>query len=217
MINNKYLKVTLGIIATILLGAIGSGVWEYLLKPSFGTISELTLNIITFGIESFKNDLYSEIAIGFYEKSSWNNLMLLNSIYLMVGTYIIVYLYGKTYKDNEIENIQENLSNVSDEEKKIMIKELLIINTKKLKKAFYIVVLSIGTLIIINQFTVYRLGYINNSIANYQQLKRIVIPYINNKELNLIESQFALIKNKKSYEVIILKLEKILERNNIQN
>jgi hypothetical protein len=210
--NNKYIK----ILVIILLGALGSGVWEYLIKPSFETISESTLNIITFGIKSFQNDLYSEIAVGLYERGSLNGLSLLTSIYTMGGIFLILYSKNLVFeKNSDIDNLKNSLTTTSFDEQKEIIENFMIDLKKRLRKLYYFLFFIITTSILIYQFNSLRLSYINKSIASYNQFKNISRPYISQKELLLIESNFALIKNKNDYERIIEELKKVIEINNL--
>ena len=105
---NNYIKIGLGILATILLGAIGSGVWEYLLKPFFEFGTKFILNIATLGIETFKNDIYLQIAKGFMEKASSDNLKMLNTFYVIM--IVAYFLFIKTRINDISKNFNEEKS-----------------------------------------------------------------------------------------------------------
>jgi hypothetical protein len=78
----KYLisKWTLALLGTIVLGAIGSGVWDVVFKPFFSWIAEILLNVATLGLAAIRDEMYVEIAKGTYERAgvallsmfSWN-------------------------------------------------------------------------------------------------------------------------------------------------
>lgn len=75
-------KAILGVIAALVVGGLGNGVWEYVLEPAFTWSVAGVLNVATLGVQSFKDDLYREIAKGFHEESS---LSLASSLYYWVG------------------------------------------------------------------------------------------------------------------------------------
>src|SRR5260370_6846781 len=58
------LSVVLTVIGALILGALGSGLWELLFKPLLFWVSTLFLSIATLGINSLRDDLYVEIAKG---------------------------------------------------------------------------------------------------------------------------------------------------------
>lgn len=57
-------KTVIGIIVTIILGAIGSGLWDIAIKPFFKIAARYLLKIYTFGLERFKNPIYQSISQG---------------------------------------------------------------------------------------------------------------------------------------------------------
>ena len=57
-------KVVLAIVGTILLGALGSGFWEYILEPILQGARDFVLDVASLGMATFKGQLYKEIAMG---------------------------------------------------------------------------------------------------------------------------------------------------------
>lgn len=70
MTTSKFGKWTLGILATILLGALGSGLWDVLLKGAFGAVGRGILTVITFGYTNLRDSSYLEIAQGRTDRAS---------------------------------------------------------------------------------------------------------------------------------------------------
>lgn len=60
--KEKIIKGGLAVIGTILLGAIGSGVWSWLLAPSLQWIGRTVLNLASLGANSYKDAVYQQIA-----------------------------------------------------------------------------------------------------------------------------------------------------------
>ena len=58
---NKYIKWIIGIIGTILLGAIGSGVWEWILSDLFSWIGTFVLSTMSSISQVYLDSLYKDI------------------------------------------------------------------------------------------------------------------------------------------------------------
>lgn len=195
-------KIVLGGVATILLGAIGSGVWEYMLKPISSFSSEFVLNFISFGINNFKDKIYLEIAKNLHEGVGMSILILVTSVLSgFILAYLILFLARKfirSYIEKTI--VQEN---------------------KDKKMFFYKIFISFYMIFAASFFLedVIRTGYINKSITKYNQLLIITRPYMGEGDAYKINSSFALIKNKLDYDLIIKNLIQIAEENklNIKN
>ena len=65
---NKVALGALGLLGTILIGAIGSGIWQRLGDPLYIWLRDALLNGATLGIATLKDALYAEVATGLYER-----------------------------------------------------------------------------------------------------------------------------------------------------
>jgi hypothetical protein len=63
-------KVVLGLIATIILGAVGSGLWDLAGKPATQWFGQAILTGATLGSSAIKDATYREAAKGFHEASA---------------------------------------------------------------------------------------------------------------------------------------------------
>lgn len=77
-------KWTGGIVGTIVLGAIGSGLWERVGDPLFNLLRDGALNLATFGVRQLKDALYADIGKGLYERPSTQLL----ALFVMTVTYL---------------------------------------------------------------------------------------------------------------------------------
>ncbi len=57
-------RLSVWIVVTIVLGALGSGLWELVVRPVYAFVSTIALNVITLGLDSLRNGLYEEAAKG---------------------------------------------------------------------------------------------------------------------------------------------------------
>jgi len=215
-------KATLGVIAALLVGGLGNGVWEYLLKPAFAWSISGIVNIATLGVQSFKDDLYREIAKGFHEESS---LSLANALYYWVGYLVTCGLFLLTRKaKNLVSRIESAVKELDDLEAiadgraepnepkgdiRVRISKLRTENSKLAPKAKLMhkatyVFLAFGIIF----FAWMTIGtvkdrFINSAIVHYQQSLLIVAPLATDKELAAFRSRFARIASKSDYELLI--------------
>ena len=67
---NKLLKVVLGVLATIVLGAIGSGLWERMLGPFLDWLTRATIGLYASIVGTYRDSIYESAAKGFHEQHS---------------------------------------------------------------------------------------------------------------------------------------------------
>lgn len=189
------------IIGAILLGAIGSGFWEYIIKPTAISFQKIVLDISTLGMVRYKDQMYQQISENFHEENSLTILVLaflsLTSIALLLSIFNLLknnnkfcnyIMKHKIYKI--IKKIQDKGSN------------------------FFILLYSLFVLVFFI-ITISQISYINRAITHYNQLNITVSPYINNEERLKIQSDFAQIKNRQDYVNIICKLQNIACQHNL--
>lgn len=91
------------VLSAIILGSVASGVWQYIIDPLVLKSSKAILNIATLGMESFKNDLYRQVAKGFHEGAS---SALYSQINGLVGIAAIIFSLNLAKRSKEL--IQRN-------------------------------------------------------------------------------------------------------------
>src|SRR5579863_8528148 len=70
-------KIALGTLGTLLLGALGSGLWELALRPGGQWLGRAFLSLVTFGSRYLKDQVYIEAARGYHEASATESYLLL--------------------------------------------------------------------------------------------------------------------------------------------
>jgi len=174
------------VIATLFIGAISNGVWEYMLKPLCSFAIRIILNITTFGIEFYKNDIYIQISKGFREYPSIFLVTLCTA--LLIGIMLGSTIGWETRKK----------ITASEEKFKIF------------SRVFIIYTLFVIVVVI---FAVARIQYINSAVTHFKQLYDITSPYIDDKAQEIYVSKFAQIRNKKDYSDLISEFEAIAKKN----
>src|SRR2546423_480145 len=89
LIQDRRKSVVWAILGAIILGAIGSGLWDMLAKPGLGTVGRLLLNIVTLGSKTIRDAAYSSAAL--------NPTALPSLIFLAVGSFLPLYLAFRVF------------------------------------------------------------------------------------------------------------------------
>lgn len=227
-------KAIFGVIAALIVGGLGNGVWEYVLEPAFKWSLSGILNIATLGVQSYKDALYREIAKGFHEESS---LSLANALYYWTGYGVAFGLYLFTRKTkslvsqiassakelDHLEAISDGRAepNKSDDDIGIRISQLRAENLRLARKAklthnaayiffalgaFFFAWMVIGTV---------KDRYINSAIVHYEQSLSIIAPLATEKELLSFKSRFAQLGSKENYESLVSDIADIGKRGDL--
>ena len=194
-----------GLLSAIVLGAISSGVWQYIMDPLLSSGSRVMLNLATLGMDSFKNDLYREVAKGFYEKASSALYSQFNILFIIacIGFSIFMVLKTKELIQRKSEMMEELQRIEAKEEKNIrsieeIREDLRNTRAERFLKVIY-VFLVLNLVFLSAQFvTSKRDKYVNSAIAHYSQLRKIVSPYITQTELMTLDSRFSQIQSAKN-------------------
>ena len=105
------LKWALGVVGTLLLSALGSGVWQSLLGPAIHASSRWVLDLASLGLTSYKNGVYEQIAADNQSRATVETLYLTTMIYallVIVGTQgLFIFL---SWIRRRAEHLQERLS-----------------------------------------------------------------------------------------------------------
>lgn len=177
------------VLVTIVLGAVGSGAWEWMLKPFLLGASDFGLTVATLGIQSFRDSLYVDIARGHHEESS---LRLYSAIF---GIFPLV-LLGMVLGAMQGRRIfRSSISNTAQERLITWLaKPLFVVLT-------FVMVFSI---VQANQ-----LAYVNRAITHAQQLLTIVDPYVSQDQRLLLRSRFAQVSSSEEYAKLTTEMERI--------
>ena len=79
-LREGWIKWTLGILGAIIVGALGSGLWESLLGPAIHAVSRWVLDIASLGLASYRNGVYRQIAADNQSAVGLETLLVINLI-----------------------------------------------------------------------------------------------------------------------------------------
>ncbi len=227
--KEKIIKGVLAVLGAILVGAVGSGVWSWLLAPGLQAAGRGLLNVASLGFHSYKDRVYQLVAI---DDSEAISIFIAHGviIFFVAGIYI-----GLRYTFNKLRRVQqrnsemlESLSESPDdldprlvEERAAASRESIKIHRKNLlnegtsvarllsriRIVMYVISFAWISLIGSVVVSIEKLAYVNSARAHYHQALRTASPYLESQDRLLVESQFAQVRNRQDYVNVLKKLE----------
>lgn len=207
LLKNKKIIFGGGIAGVILLGVLTNAIWDAL-KPLTAYLFKLTLNLSVLGVDKFKDNIYLEIAKGMHEGTSLQIFITVYSLLLgfIFATVLMVFL------------IRRKILLTEDVAKSLNFIDKIYNYQKKLpRKSWFVWFLLLYTLFTGTIFVLdlTKQKYINNAVTNFEQLSKIVRPYITEIDEEKFISNFSQIRNKKDYVLLMSKIESIAKDNNL--
>ena len=198
MFASRFWNVLSAIIAAIVLGAIGSGVWESLLRPAVSFFSNFFLNIATLGISSYRDQLYQEIATGFHERAAILAFVFLLSAATAVSIFLsVIYFF---IVRTEATNKSEDSNTIS---RRIF---------KKKPIATIMVLLSIVSTSFMTVFS-FQINYMVRASSYVVQMETIIAPYIPEQKRLILQSQAAQVASKDDFVKVLSEMQLIAKQN----
>lgn len=216
MDRKAILRTTLGVLGAILIGAIGSGVWEHILRPSLSWTRDSVLNVASLGIEAFKDDIYREIAQGFREAASrriYSRVILLYvTFYMLILVAYSVFLAETTRKWQGLfdsiaqakKHVTKEPPSTDDIDREVRALEPKITLLHRLK---YVLIVLIALTVAFDIVAFSRNTYVMAAVSHYHQVTRIASPYLSPTEEKMIFSAFSQVTRKADYVAVLSKLE----------
>lgn len=186
----------IGIFITVLLGAIGSGLWDSIFKPVVSKVSNIIFTIFSFGAKSTRDNIYKEAAKGHHELPTLYILLIIFLVFPLSMISVEYRLYEKIY-GNESNTVQEVYQKCLKKNKKKQCMKNIISYKLHVMTFFSIFLLAIIL------FRFISINRTNLAITYYQLCLKICSPLLSDTELKGIEQKFSLINSKEDYLDII--------------
>lgn len=177
------------IVGTIILGALGSGLWDLAIKPFLKFSTEFVVNILLEAFGGVQSSIYKDIASLDREITGQVLVSFFMGSLMGVVTVLVSRTFRKVDKDGET------------------------ISSRPSK--FYMALLGLYILVFTTS-TVGRTSYVLGKQNDYLQLKRIVSPYLSEDEIIKIDSEFSLIDSIEEYLKLMEKMKAVTAEQNIQ-
>jgi ABC-type arginine/histidine transport system permease subunit len=165
---NTRWKWIFGICGSLIVAALGSGLWSVVFAPLGGTILKAFLSLVTLGISSARDSIYSSAARGFWERPSVLLLAFVATLILLFPLYFWLRIWLS----------RPAASNWLSQKRRLFFWVLLL-------ETFLCAVVFV-------QLTM--ASYTNRVIASFHQSLAIISPHISQEERNVLLARFAKIK-----------------------
>jgi hypothetical protein len=195
----------------ILLGALGSGLWDSLLKPAFVRISYGLLTLSSLGIESIRTGIYERIATGSTALASLQSMALLTifgASFLMAAFVASFLLLRWARRDLELSERRIEMRNagVEIQRRRETAMEDLEEGRREIRNSrrqLYVMGFLIFLLIGMFLVDLSRISYETSAVQHFQQTLKIASPYLSDAERRDVESRFAQIRSRTDYIAIV--------------
>jgi len=221
--KSKLSKIVIAGIGAIILGAIGSGLWEEIVKPLLGYLTTLIVEISTKMSDGYLDSLYESVGVA--DKSVFSQyLYTLFSSAFMALPIVIFYLLlkimdrvGKRAKDEHTDSTKDPIEHAGSGLHSYIFEAEDKTRNFKIAKystlALMIPLLVMSTLT--SSSTLFSVIYNHSTTIYVEQSLDIVSPYITDQNLKELISEYRLIDNKGKFLALNAKLIQIAESNSI--
>jgi hypothetical protein len=202
------LKRSLALLGMILVGALGSGLWS-LLQPPAGSAARFLLSAATLGLESIRDKVYSDAAMGHHELSSLMILLLFSGflaaipISLPLAFYfrksLLPWLLRPKANDTDSHSSRSIILRYNKRRRIVRFISLAIM-------CFCVSCISVQSAIVNQQNLIY---------TYYTQNVTIIRPYITENDFHTFNARYARMKTKHEYIELIQAIEHIGDQNGI--
>ena len=212
------------LLATIVVGSLGSGFWDIAVKPGIGWVGSALLNIITLGSESIRDNAYAAATM---EPTSIPSLKLYLLLLCFLSTPILFSLLLPSINPRKVArhvvrregDSETDVGTDPPEDSDLSWAETffagLLINRKRVLRFRLIAVAIVGILLGI---MFYEFAVMNQSVLIWRAFNsdiRSCAPFLSEEEEEVIWSQFAQVKTKSDYGEILDRLQSIAAQNEL--
>ena len=190
-------KWTVGILGTIVLGALGSGLWSVLFAPLGSFLVKFTLSLVTLGISSARDHVYASAASGYTERPSVMLLCFFGATVFMVPFGLIAF-YVATRRALRIRGSMRAEYQSREKRGKYVFRILL--PTEVL----------LGSVLFVQILLV---GYTNTIISRFHQALAIAKPHLSQQEYDQFVARFAKVKTRQDFLAVFAGIDDVLVAN----
>jgi len=195
LLASRRAKLALSVAGAVLVGAIGSGIWQELLGPAMRAAGLGLLNVISLLFGSFRAGVYEQIARDNPSLGGMEAFSLLGfSLSLSLG-------YGAGMVAGWWRDLRKIQTAPDDPSKAPTLGSV--------RFSLYALSALLTVASVAHLINMAKVSYINSAISNYHQTLRVALPYIGEQERLVLDSQFAQIKTRQDYLSILERLDKV--------
>lgn len=191
------------LLTVILIGAIGSGLWEIFLKDLVFKLGNFFVNVASLIHSGYIDNLYKDVGKNY----SYLEIMpsvFLTTLFVFLPAFAIIRTRRFFQKDEVEEKGNTRFS-----------KFLAYIYQSKRRAYIFILIATIPLSIMYTDMLLRQVSSLSAS-KHVERILEIVKPYINEQKFDLLRSSFRLVNNKEKLETLITEINMIAKNNNIE-
>ena len=206
------LSAVLTVTGALILGALGSGLWELLVKPLLFWVSTLFLNVATLGINSLRDGLYEEIARG----NDPSGLVTFNLVISGFSIFVISILFfaplavwqitGEILRKRNLVRANAVISKLQLPSQRLRVLRRGLIGLGAVAS------LELGLFFII----LTRETFVANGVIYLEQSQRAIAPHLTNDERIGLRSRAAQMQSKVDFDKLNAEILKVALENKVQ-
>jgi hypothetical protein len=188
----KTVKILLSLLCAIVIGAIGSGLWERVLSHWYDGLINASVNMMSFLVSTYRDSIYKDVSDGFHEYSA----VFVHAMVLMIlpVLYFIIWLRHPESKPTIGHPVREFIRS---------------------RRGYYtigIVTLSLFATFAISSF---KIMYTNRIVTHSLKTIDIVAPYVSEQENRQLLATFRSITTKQDYDDFAERVSSIAQTNSV--
>ena len=189
---STFLKVLIGVVATILIGAIGSGVWEKLLSPFLDYSYRFVVDLIDGFSSDYKNTVYKRAALGFHETYSLRVMSVFTVLFMA-----LLFIFPTFFTMRSSSQYKQSSEPFRRKVKLIML--------------IFAIASSVGMSFIMQQHHI-----ANSTITHVIRSSDILRPYIGETDYRKLLSDFYQIKTAEEFYLLNQKIVELGKKHNVK-
>jgi len=207
-------KAPITILGVIVIGVIGSAIYDALVKPSFGVVSNFLFGVFTLGSQQMKDAAYSSAAL---DPSGLPSLMVLMFLivgmaFYVVSTSVASELRRRRFDQNfegpkmPKESLRSPREDLSDKN----------IKTRKIRILLYLSRISAACFLVSAYIMI---STLNQSILVWRVHTanlNIIAPYVQVDKILKLKSAFSAVRTEKEFVELYGVMKQIASQNNVQ-
>ncbi len=222
-------KVALGLVGTVLLGALGSGLWELGLRPGGQWLAKAFLTAVTLGSSYLKDRVYIEAARGYHEAGANEafELLILFAFWTFgAGSMLLDHQLRRAHREAERAASIFDANRAEPEREETRIAEVLSEIDSSLRsmrrwirqgRILFWAFIVVSSLFVGTRVTrLVELREADDARAYFPQSLTICRPFMDARSAQLVESRFASLRGRGDYIAVTDSLKHVAATNGLQ-
>jgi hypothetical protein len=184
----------LGVIGSLIVGALGSGLWSEVFAPVGSRVARGLMWLLTLGMSSARDSIYERAGGGFSERPS---VILLSILGMTIFYFPLVLLVSRYLLPGFVRRSRDTASD--DLARKLA----------RLRRITFYLTLAmcfLGAIVFVQTLFV---GYTNTVVTRFNQQLAVATPYLTPDQRNVLLARFALIKSRQDFVALLDELNEV--------